>query len=160
MKTIPLTQGKFALVDNQDFTKLSRYKWCAARRRGTFYAERYIRVSDTEKILISMHRVVLNPAPNKKVDHKDGNGLNNTRDNLRVATEAQNKRNQKKYKNNTSGYKGVTFSRNNRGSKKWTARVQLDGKSHFLGHFVTPEEAYSAYCAGAVRLHGEFARFA
>lgn len=155
MKTLPLSQGKEALVDDEDFEFLSRYKWCAARRRGTFYAERYIRITDTLKILIPMHHAVAKPDKGEWVDHKDGDGLNNTRKNLRVATRAENKRNQRRYKNNTSGFKGVS-----RRGARWTARIQLDGKSTFLGVFETPREAHVAYCAAATQLHGEFARFA
>lgn len=85
------------------------------------------------------------------VDHIDCNGLNNTRDNLRIASPMQNNANAKRQKNNTSGYKGVKASRN-----KWEARITFKKKTIFLGLFNTPEEAHKAYCEAAEKYFGVF----
>jgi hypothetical protein len=89
------------------------------------------------------------------VDHIDGNPLNNRIENLRVATYSENSRNQKKRKNNTTGYKGVSF---NKKYKKYTASICLDGKVKALGSFNTPEEAYEIYKEAALKYYKEFAR--
>lgn len=92
----------------------------------------------------------------KEVDHIDGNKLNNRIENLRSATTSQNQHNRTKYKNNTSGYKGVSFYGKNK-YKCWGANIQVNGKQKHLGYFLTPEEAFAAYCKAALELHGEFA---
>lgn len=90
-----------------------------------------------------------------KVDHVNGDGLNNLPHNVRSATQSQNCHNAGIRSNNTSGFKGVTFykSRNN-----WMAQIWVNGKRKGLGYFITPEEAHEAYCQAAKDLHGEFAR--
>jgi len=92
--------------------------------------------------------------PAALVDHKNNDPADNRIDNLRLATEAQNSRNTKLSKTNTSGYKGVYWcSYRNR----WRAAITINSKPVQLGRFKTPEEAHAAYCAAAARLHGEFA---
>ena len=90
-----------------------------------------------------------------QIDHIDGDGLNNSFMNLRKASDAQNKGNCKRYKNNSSGYKGVSWSKNR---SKWRARIAVNRKERHLGFFDTPELAHMAYCKAAAELHGEFAR--
>jgi hypothetical protein len=106
-----------------------------------------------------MHRFIMGMSfgDRKKIDHRDGNGLNNQRHNLRPATHAQNMCNYKKPATNTSGYKGVTWHKQH---AKWQAKIRVDGKRLSLGTFGSPEEAYAAYCKAANDLHGEFARVA
>lgn len=89
------------------------------------------------------------------VDHIDGNGLNNTRVNLRVANSTENARNTRLRKDNTSGFKGVTWHKKNR---KWRAVIKVDGGQKHLGMFDTLEAAYAAYCKAALHYFGEFAR--
>lgn len=156
MKTIPLTQGKVALVDDRDYEKLSKHKWYARRRLHLFYAGRNV-VIGGKKTTILMHRAILTPTAHQDVDHRDRNGLNNTRKNLRIATDPQNQGNARKRADNTSGFKGVTFHPQ---LKRWWARIWFGGKRHSLGTHHSPEEAHIAYCAAATRLHKEFARFA
>lgn len=156
MKTIQLTQGKIAFVDDEDFENLSQFKWCAFRRRDTFYAMRGMWLGGGKQKTILMHRVLLGLKSNQKVDHEDGNGLNNQRYNLRVATTSQNGMNRGKQRNNKSGFKGVTYFAR---TGKWVAHIRVDRKSQNLGYFFTPEEAHAAYCAAALELHGDFARF-
>ncbi len=157
MKKIPLTQDKFALVDDENFSELSQFKWFAWEQCGTFYALRNIRVDDGKRMIIRMHREVLNCRPTEQIDHKDGNGLNNQRSNLRVASSSKNNQNARKRSDNTVGLKGVYFHQQ---CKKFGAQIQSAGKRLHLGLFITPEEAHAAYCAAASKLHGEFARFA
>lgn len=151
MKKIKLTQGKFALVDDDMFEKLSKYKWHALKRCNTFYANK--RGKNNSKI--QMHRVVLNTPDDMETDHKDGNGLNNQRSNLRVCSHSENCRNKKKPKNNTTGYKGLSWCERN---KKWLVRICVNKKRIYLGHFKTKKSAYKAYCEASIKFHGKFAR--
>lgn len=154
MKKIPLTQGKFALVDDEDFTHLSSFKWYAQKIGFTFYAVRMIRLPDYRRTSLPMHRAILNPKPHQGVDHRDCNGLNNTRKNLRIATQTQNLRNARLRSDSVTGFKGVSLRRNGR----FMATITYGGKGHHLGHFNTAEAAYVAYCKAAVKHFGEFAR--
>ena len=89
------------------------------------------------------------------VDHINGNPLDNRRTNLRVCTNAENMRNRGKNKNNTSGFKGVTYFKF---AKLWKAQIKVDRKGVFLGYFKTPEAAHQAYCEAAAKYHGDFAK--
>lgn len=149
--TIPLTQGQFATVDPADFEELSQHKWCAWRHRRTWYAVRAVQ-RDGKSITIRMHNVIMGA---KGIDHIDGNGLNNTRANLRLATPGQNVFNRDKPSSNTSGYKGVHWYEARR---KWQAYIQVEGKRKHLGYHPTAEEAAIAYDIAARELHGEYAR--
>ena len=92
----------------------------------------------------------------KEIDHIDGNKSNNAIENLRPATHSQNAHNAGKRKDNTSGFKGVTWYKP---AKKWLARIKFKGKQNHLGYFDTAEQAYAAYCQAANKLHKEFANF-
>jgi hypothetical protein len=146
---IPLTQGKTATVDKEDFEFLSQWDWSAIKGRNTFYA---IRSAHDESKPIYMHREILSAF---RVDHADGDGLNNRRLNLRDSDCSQNAWNQKKKSNNTSGFKGVTWDKNR---EKWITHIGFHRKMYFLGRFSTAEEAARAYDEAARRLYGEFAR--
>jgi hypothetical protein len=87
------------------------------------------------------------------IDHKDGNTRNNRIENLRAATEEQNQANSKRAKNNTSGFKGVSY---HKPTGKWTSSIRLHNKAKYLGKFDTAEEAHAAYCAAGERLRGEY----
>ena len=147
MKEIVLTQGKTAFVDDQDFESVSKHSWCY----DTGYATTRINGRN-----VRMHRFLLSPKSTELVDHADGDGLNNTRGNLRLCTGSQNLANSKKPINNTSGFKGVTFSKEKR---KWKAEIQINRKGHHLGYFSTPQEAHEKYKEKAIELFGEFSRF-
>lgn len=153
---IPLSQGKVALVDIEDYKELSKYKWHAEKRGSTFYATRSIRVPESGKQKpVNMHREILNAPQNTVVDHINGNGLDNRRKNIRLCTREQNNRNVGKRKDNKSGFKGVRFSTQR---QKWHAQISFNGKNKYLGTFTTPELAYKAYCEACMKYHGDFAR--
>lgn len=145
-KQIELTQGQVAIVDDEDFEFLNQWKWFAQKDKNTFYAVRGFGKR------IRMHRVIMNTPNDMQVDHIDGNGLNNTRANLRNCTVAENTRNRKKPSTNTSGYMGVFPS-----AKKWRAEI-THGKKIHLGYFDNPVDAAHAYDQAAKEYFGEFAK--
>jgi hypothetical protein len=104
-----------------------------------------------------MHRVIIGAKLGELVDHVDGNGINNTRQNLRKATNSQNLINRKNL-SNTSGYKGVSYDRGHYRNKPWRAQIKINYKSKTLGYFSTPEEAADAYKVASINYFGEFAR--
>ena len=120
MKKITLTQGKETIVDDDDYEILMEHKWYAhksSRKKDKFYAERMAPVdSNGKQKIIHIHRVIINAPKGMQVDHINGNPLDNRRENLRICTNQQNGMNRGKPKDNTSGYKGVTYGRANRES--------------------------------------------
>lgn len=148
--------GYFVEIDDADANLISTHAWTLLRVKDTQYA---ISSPRTGSMPILMHRLImgLTSADVLEVDHRDRNGLNNKRDNLRSCSHAQNCSNRKKGSNNTSGFKGVY--RHSFYKKKWYAEVQCLGKKYKSKKFDSPEEAHKAYCSLAVKLHGEFARF-
>ncbi len=146
MKYIPLTQGKVAIVDDLDFKKLNRFKWYFEK---SGYAGR-----DFKGKTIRMHQFIMNTPKKLHTDHINGDGLDNRRDNLRLATVAENTRNQKIRKDNTSGYKGVSFNKNR---QKWQSYINYKCKMIHLGFFTFPEYAALKYNFEAKKLFGEFA---
>lgn len=153
-KLIPLTQGKSAIVDDQDFEWLSQWKWCAHKDKNKWYAMRGV-YTKGKVISVQMHRLILAAPQGREVDHWDGDGLNNQRHNLRLATQHENQRNRKNpNSNNTSGYKGVSWHKKD---EKWVAQIIADGKHLNLGRFNTPEDAARAYDKAARNYYKEFA---
>jgi hypothetical protein len=149
VKLIPLSRGLSARVNNSDYKRFGRYKWSALKAPRTFYAVRY---EGTKYIYL--HRAILD-FPKHGVDHKDHDGLNCTRKNLRPANSFQNARNTEKRRiNATSRYKGVSFDKL---KKKWYAKITVSGKQMALGYYVSEEEAAEAYKIAAVRYFGEYA---
>lgn len=156
MKKIALTRGQFALVDDTDFEWLNQWKWYYQPHRQTGYAKRTQRI-DGKKTHISMHHLVIGKPPIGLVtDHMDCNGLNNQRHNLRFCTDAENKRNRDKTKQNSSGIKGAYWQKQ---INRWYSRIQVNGKSIYLGTFDTAQLAGEAYNRAAIIHHGEFSRF-
>jgi hypothetical protein len=155
MRRIKLTQGKYTLVSTIDFEYLNQWKWYARKQRSTWYAVRDIWIP-VHKILY-MHRLIHNRLyfnTQMQTDHKDQNGLNNQRNNLRVATNTENNRNKKKQRNNTSGYKGVYWS--NQGHK-WFVQICVNKRLIYLGYFTEKLEAAKVYNKAAKKYFGEFA---
>ncbi|MBN1787001.1 MAG: hypothetical protein JW806_01250 [Sedimentisphaerales bacterium] len=156
-RKIRLTQNQFAIVDPDDFERLNACKWHATHSyNNTFYAVRHAGRTHGKRTFVLMHRFIMNAPPNCFVDHKDGTGLNNTKQNLRLATPLQNNRNCKKQlKKTTSKYKGVCYDKQR---KKFRADIKLPGKRKFLGHFLNEIDAARAYDAAAKKYYGSFAR--
>ena len=176
-RRIPLTQGCFAIVDPQDYQRLSRYKWRLSRTKGknVLYAERSIRLPGGKYSRLLMHRQIVgnlllssstqNPKLRTQnyhrylsdgyvIDHINGCGLDNRRANLRLATIAQNAWNSKK-RNPRSGYKGVYFA----GDKGlWRAAIVCHGRRIHLGYFTDKIDAAKAYDDAARKYYKEFAR--
>lgn len=148
MKLIPLTQGKFATVDDADFEPLSKLKWFL-HSRG--YAARMERV-DGKQVTVMMHRRIIGARKGLHVDHRDGNKLNNTRSNLRECTSAQNACNRAAARSNRLGLKGVWSS-----GKKFCASIKINGARVYLGTFQTLRDALDARMALEPIMHGEFA---
>jgi len=153
MKKIVLNNNMVATVDDEDFEYLNQFTWRGFQRKNTWYAERTDRSTPIRKT-VYMHREITGAPEDMKVDHKDRNGLNNTRENLRVCTNSQNCKNRVKSKSNTTGYKGVGAC----GNGKFKATIGNDSKLIHLGIFDTKEDAARAYDEAAKKLHGEFAK--
>jgi hypothetical protein len=153
-RLIPLTKGKFAKVSPRDYPVMMKYKWCARRTPQTFYASFYRNKNGRQKI-VSMHNLIMTPPAGFIVDHIDGDGLNNCRPNLRLATPAQNSRNTRAKVNGISKYKGVCPEKRR---KCWRATLTVDGKQIHVGQFKSEIEAAKAYDVAAKKYHGKFAR--
>lgn len=151
---VPLTKGYEAVIDAEDVPLVEGWCWRASIEDGIVYAKRTHNVNG-KRINVRMHRLLMGSPQGLEIDHRDGNGLNNRRSNLRVATSSQNKQNQGIRADNTSGFKGVTWVKRDR---KWQARIEVGGKRRFLGLFKTPEAAHAAYVAANAELHGSFGR--
>jgi hypothetical protein len=154
---IPLSQGKIAIIDAEDASEVLRYKWCTYKKANTFYAATNIQKEDGKQTTLLMHRLILNPPPKSQVDHRNGNGLDNRRSNLRIPDNAasQQQQNSGLRSNNTSGFKGVYWRKD---CRKWRAQITLHGCKKHLGYFETKEEAAIAYDKAAQELFGQFAR--
>jgi hypothetical protein len=146
VRMIPLGDGFYAYVDAADYDELSRYTW----HLNNGYASR------REKgRRIYMHTDIMHPPKGKVVDHFDGNKTNNCRLNLRVCTQAENLRNQRKRHGARSRFKGVIYCEEHR---KWCARCRFEGRTYTLGYYDDEAEAARAYDRKAAELFGEFAR--
>ncbi len=152
---VPLTLGLSAIIDAEDIELCSQYTWHAAKRRGRFYAATNVRKPDGTKTIAFMHRLLLAPRDGMLTDHRDGDGLNNRRGNLREATNSQNQMNHPPRKGTRSGLKGVSF---HNPMRKWRARISVQKKEIVLGYFETKADAHAAYRAGSAKYHGDFGR--
>lgn len=154
MKTIPLTKGYSATVDDCDFELLNQWKWQVVCTDTKRYAGRNPGGGGRSKY-VSMHRLLLNAPKGMEVDHLDGDGLNNRRSNLRLCTHAENLCNVGPPRNNTSGIKGVSWYKRVR---KWRVRITHLGKDIFAGYFSDRDDAARAVKDLIISLRGDAPR--
>ena len=165
-KSLPPVERVQALLDYNPQTgrlhwKIAAAKWIKPGDEAGTYAKRAIDVTIDRKsyrahrliwLLVNRH----DPGA-ALVDHIDGNYYNNKIENLRLTTTQENACNQRRRIDNTSGYKGVSWDKNR---NSWQASIFVNQQRIFLGRYALKEDAYAAYCAAALNLHGEFARLA
>lgn len=151
MKEIQLTQGQKAIVDDEDFEGLMKFRWYATfqPRHNGYYAVRW-----EEGKTIRMHRQIISAHLGQCVDHKNQDSLDNRRENLRFCSNSQNMANQGLYQNNSSGLKGVDWHASR---QKWRSYIRFKRKKIYLGSFDVKQDAADAYDAKARELFGEFA---
>ena len=153
MKKIPLTQGKETMVDDDVYEWAKDYKWYASKGRHTFYAIKMMCIDGQRKSVRLSHAIMGFPLNNLKVDHIDGNGLNNQRSNLRIVTNRQNLQNQLEHRNGR--LVGVKLQKDHFRKKPWRALIRINGKRINLGSFATQEEANAMYIQAAELQTGE-----
>jgi HNH endonuclease/AP2 domain len=157
MKTIELTQGYVALIDDEDYARASQFKWQAqvTPNSDRVYAVRTARKANVKRTMQRLHRFILGVTdPKIEVDHINRNGLDNQKSNLRICTVRQNQGNRRKQEGTTSIYKGVSW---HRASKKWQAMIRINEKYTYLGLFRTDRDAALIYDCAARKVFGEFA---
>lgn len=154
---IPISGGYVALVDDADAEAMLRYSWTAIMRNGrATYAKRHHSFEPGRYGYVWMHREIMDAAPKDIIDHRDHNGLNNQRMNLRIATSSQNNFNSPLHcydKKNKTGFRGVFLVASGRG---YRARIKVNGRQIYSAKFNTPEEAAIAWDSLAVAHFGEF----
>lgn len=163
MKYIPLHgkilgKGKFAIVDDQDYEELSKYKWYL---NGNGYVSRYV-WKKTNNTRVQIHRQIIKPRKKQIVDHKNGNPLDNRRENLRICTKQQNSFNKFKPKNRSSRYLGVTVFNSKKPSgriyRRIASRIKINGKVRYLGDYPSEHIAALVYDLWAIAERKDFAK--
>lgn len=149
MKEIPLSQNKVTIVDDEDYEFLNQWKWYAIRDHNNYYAARSIHVKD-KCHQVRIHKVLMNPLNGYEVDHKNRDGLDNRKSNLRVCLHSENGRNRRPW--GKSKYLGVSYW-----NRSLVANIQVNRKNIRLGSYRSEEEAAKAYDEAAKKYHGEFA---
>lgn len=151
---VALGYNKYALIDAEDAVLVIQYRWSALRVKDITYAATTVRDGKKTRTLY-LHALLMNPPDGMEPDHIDGDGLNNSRSNLRLSTHSQNCCNRRRRRGVKTPFKGVGRQA---GQKNWTARICVNYRKIYLGQFPTAEEAARAYDRAALEHHGEFAR--
>ncbi len=150
---VQLTKGQVTVIDASDVPVIAPMRWCALEvKPGKFYAVTHGHSSSGRRTLIFMHRYLLEAESGVDVDHRDRDGLNNRRNNIRLASRSMNMANKGISPLNTSGYRGVQKDHH-----KWKAVIKINRKRIHIGSFASAEDAARAYDAKAVELFNEFA---
>lgn len=155
MKKIKLSSGAIALIDSKSFELIKNFNWFEIRIEKLSYVATNVKLPNGKSTMVLMHRIILGNPIGGIVDHKNGNGLDNRIKNLRLCTHAQNMANRRMHKNNTSGYRGVSWDKKR---KKWKACINKNGKTVHLGFSVSKELAAKIYDRAAIINFGEFSR--
>jgi hypothetical protein len=151
MREIPLSQGKVAVIDDEDFALIRQFSWSAEKHRNTFYA-----VTNFNRRHVYMHNLIMRDS-GKETAHEDGDGLNNRRSNLSKVTRQQNSFGIRKVKCGTSKYKGVSLAKDTAKVGIWCAYIHHNYKKIGLGRYTSEEDAALAYNEAAKKLFGKFA---
>jgi len=160
LKTITLTQGQTALIDDIDFPQISKHKWYAQydKTRKAYYAARKLKLPDGKRATQLLHRELLGllPGDPAQVDHENLDGLDCRRFNLRLANCSQNQCNKPRRIDNSSGFKGITF---NNWMQAYEARIGFQGKRFRRGYRHSAEAAFwELYIPASIEMHGEWGR--
>ena len=151
MQTIILTQGQYAIIDDTDYDKMSKYKWYALRAHNRYWkAVRNIRKSNGKTSIILMSRYIMGAIKGEVIDHINGDTLDNRRDNLRICTQSENMQNIHTNQG-VSSYQGVYWHN----QRKWRSQIGKNGRKYHLGLFDTKEEAAVAYNQAALEFYNK-----
>ena len=155
MKQIPLTQNKFAIIDDEDYDFLMQWKWMY-NAKGPAVRSKHLYGShdNAKRKMYYMHREIMKAKDNEEVDHKNHDPLDNRKINLRICNRSQNLYNMRMNRKNTSGYKGVSW---NKRRKRWMAQISIMNRTCVIGAFSAKSQAARAYNAMARKLRGDFA---
>ncbi|MCJ7777106.1 MAG: HNH endonuclease [Sedimentisphaerales bacterium] len=154
-RKIYLGESEWAILDPQDYYSFGNFKWSLGGNGKKFYATRGVKNENGEIKIVRLHRQIIEAPDGLLVDHRNGNGLDNRRTNLRIATQSQNMQNRQKRKNSTSRFIGVWLVKD---KDLWESRITYQGKRIWLGRFKSETDAARAYDNAARKYHGEFAR--
>lgn len=152
---VTLTKGLVAIIDADDAERVGTRNWYGCKNKLKFYAESTKLKGEAGVKTIRLHHFITGLPAGQQIDHENCDGLDNRKANLRAASHGQNCQNRPKQSNNSSGFKGVSWSSSKNG---WKAQIRADRRRHDLGIYATKEAAAAAYHRAAVSLHGEFAR--
>jgi hypothetical protein len=154
-RRIYIDDGKYTIVDERDYYTFSKYKWVLSGDGNNWYAIGSMKIDTKTTKVVSLHRLIMNAPKGVLVDHRNCNGLDNRRANLRFATYTQNVINRPKRPNTSSKYLGVHLEKC---CGKWAAYIRINGKQTRLGRFENEIDAARERDRAAIKYHKEFAR--